>query len=77
MVHLQGLADAGNTVVMVVLDMRIAAQADYVIDLGPGAGADGGRIVAAGTPAQVATDPDSLTAPYLATALGGHPGLAS
>ena len=77
LVHLQGLADAGNTVVMVVLDMRIAAQADYVIDLGPGAGADGGRIVAAGTPAQVATDPDSLTAPYLAAALNGHPGLAS
>ena len=62
---------------MVVLDMRIAAQADYVIDLGPGAGADGGRIVATGTPAQVATGPDSLTAPYLAAALNGHPGLES
>ena len=60
---------------MVVLDMRIAAQADYVIDLGPGAGAGGGRIVAAGTPAQVAADTDSLTAPYLAEALSGHSGL--
>ncbi len=69
MVHLQKLVDAGNTVVVVELDMRVVAQADYVIDLGPGAGGDGGRIVAAGTPAQAATRADSVSAPYLADAL--------
>ncbi len=68
--HLQGLVDAGNTVVMVELDMRVVAQADYVIDLGPGAGAEGGRVVAAGTPRQVADDDRSLTATYLRRALG-------
>ncbi|MCV7157695.1 excinuclease ABC subunit UvrA [Mycolicibacterium brisbanense] len=69
MVHLQKLVDAGNTVVVVELDMRVVAQADYVIDLGPGAGGDGGRIVATGTPAQAATRADSVSAPYLADAL--------
>lgn len=53
----------GNTVVMVELDMRVVAQADYVIDLGPGAGADGGRIVATGTPDQVSASTTSTTAP--------------
>ncbi|WAL40707.1 excinuclease ABC subunit UvrA [Brevibacterium sp. BRM-1] len=67
--HLQTLVDAGNTVIMVELDMRVITAADYVIDLGPGAGDEGGRIVAAGTPAQVAEAPDSTSAPYLATAL--------
>lgn len=70
--HLQGLVDAGNTVVMVELAMRVVAQADHVIDLGPGAGADGGRVVAAGTPQQVAAAAGSVTAPYLATALAGR-----
>lgn len=67
--HVQGLVTAGNTVVMVELDMRVVAQADYVIDLGPGAGADGGRIVATGTPEQVSASTTSTTAPYLAAAL--------
>lgn len=67
--HLQRLVDAGNTVVLVELDMRVVAQADHVIDLGPGAGGDGGRIVATGTPAAVSTDAGSVTAPYLAAAL--------
>ncbi|MDT7578334.1 MAG: excinuclease subunit [Pseudonocardiales bacterium] len=70
--HLQGLVDAGNTVVMVELDMRVVAQADYVLDLGPGAGTEGGRIVAAGTPRQVADTDNSVTASYLAAALGGR-----
>lgn len=69
--HLQGLVDAGNTVVMVELDMRVVAQADYVIDLGPGAGGDGGRMVAAGTPEQVAADGTGVTARYLRAALAG------
>lgn len=66
--HVQGLVTAGNTVVMVELDMRVVAQADYVIDLGPGAGADGGSIVAAGTPEHVAAGAGT-TAPYLRAAL--------
>ncbi|MEE6167880.1 MULTISPECIES: excinuclease ABC subunit UvrA [unclassified Mycolicibacterium] len=69
MVHLQKLVDAGNTVVVVELDMRVVAQADYVIDLGPGAGGEGGRIVATGTPAEAATHADSVSASYLADAL--------
>jgi putative excinuclease ABC subunit A2 len=67
--HLQTLVDAGNTVVMVELDMRIIATADYVIDMGPGAGEGGGQIVATGTPEQVATVEDSASAPFLATVL--------
>jgi excinuclease ABC subunit A len=63
--HLQGLVDAGNTVVIVELDMRLVAQADHVIDLGPGAGAEGGSVVVTGTPAQVARHATSVTAPYL------------
>ncbi|OMC37242.1 excinuclease ABC subunit A [Mycobacterium sp. GA-1841] len=69
--HLHRLVDAGNTVVAAELDMRVVAQADYVIDMGPGAGAAGGRIVAAGTPAEIAECSDSATAPYLAAALTG------
>lgn len=69
---LQGLVDAGNTVVLVEHEMAIVAQADWVIDLGPGGGDAGGRIVAAGTPAAVATaSGECVTAPYLARELGG------
>ncbi|WP_328691428.1 excinuclease ABC subunit UvrA [Streptomyces caniferus] len=64
--QLHGLVDAGHTVVVVEHDMGVVAGADHVIDLGPGGGADGGRIVAAGTPAEVAAAPQSRTAPYLA-----------
>lgn len=69
--QLQGLVDAGNTVVMVEHDMRAVAQADWVIDLGPGAGEDGGRIIAQGTLHDVAEAAYSRTAPYLAAALRG------
>ncbi|WP_068169062.1 excinuclease ABC subunit UvrA [Rothia sp. ND6WE1A] len=69
MSHLQTLVDSGNTVVMVELDMRIIAAADYVIDMGPGAGDDGGQVVAAGTPSQVATSAKSVSAPFLAAVL--------
>jgi excinuclease ABC subunit A len=72
LLHLQGLVEAGNTVVIVELDMRVVAQADHVIDLGPGAGANGGRVVAAGTPQHVADAATSATAPYLAAALAGR-----
>ena len=67
--HLQTLVDAGNTVVAVELDMRIVAVADHVIDLGPGAGDDGGTVVASGTPAQVASSRAGASAPYLEAAL--------
>jgi len=69
LVQLQRLVDAGNTVVMIEHDMRAVAQADWMIDVGPGAGSAGGTIVAAGTPQQVARAKGSRTAPFLATEL--------
>lgn len=67
--QLHGLVEARNTVVVVEHDMAVVAGADHVIDLGPGGGDQGGRIVATGTPAQVARAAGSRTAPYLARAL--------
>lgn len=69
LVQLQRLVDAGNTVVMIEHDMRAVAQADWVIDVGPGAGAAGGSIVVGGSPQQVARTPGSRTAPFLAQEL--------
>jgi excinuclease ABC subunit A len=63
--QLDGLVDAGNTVIVVEHDMRVVAGSDWVIDMGPGAGDEGGRVVAAGTPAAVAAAAQSRTAPYL------------
>jgi len=70
--QLQALVDSGNNVILVDHDMKIAAASDWVIDIGPGAGDDGGRIVAAGPPAKVASSSASLTAPYLRRALHGE-----
>ncbi|MCD9141160.1 excinuclease ABC subunit UvrA [Streptomyces albireticuli] len=67
--QLHGLVDAGNTVVVVEHDMAVAAGADHVVDMGPGGGAAGGRIVAAGAPWDVA-GAGGATGPYLAAALG-------
>ncbi|MFF8391943.1 ATP-binding cassette domain-containing protein [Streptomyces sp. NPDC016172] len=69
--QLHGLVDAGHTVVVVEHDMSVVARADWVIDLGPGGGDAGGRIVAAGPPGDVARSADSRTAPYLARTLAG------
>ena len=69
MTQLEGLVVAGNTVVVVEHDMRVVARCDSVIDIGPGAGDEGGRVVAAGTPEHVALSSFSATAPYLARAL--------
>ena len=55
----------GATVVVIEHDLDVIANADYVIDLGPGGGASGGRVVAAGRPEQVAANPDSVTGRYL------------
>jgi len=65
MTQLHGLVDAGNTVVVVEHDLRVVADADWVIDVGPGAGEEGGRIVAEGTPAQVSRARQGATARYL------------
>jgi len=67
--QLQGLVDAGNTVVVVEHDMRVIAACDWVIDLGPGGGTAGGKIVASGTPLDVARNGDSRTATYLRKSL--------
>ena len=68
MTQLHSLAAAGNTVVVVEHDMSVVADADWVIDLGPGGGDQGGRIVAAGAPSEVAAGAGA-TARYLAAAL--------
>ncbi len=64
--RLLALAEAGNTVIVVEHTMRVVAQCDWVIDVDPGAGSAGGRIVARGTPREVAVDRASRTAPFLA-----------
>jgi len=64
--QLDGLVESGNTVIVVEHDMRVVAASDFVIDMGPGAGEDGGRVVASGTPAEVSGNPRSRTAPFLA-----------
>ncbi|HEX7664005.1 MAG TPA: excinuclease ABC subunit UvrA [Polyangiaceae bacterium] len=68
-VQLDALVDAGNTVIVVEHDTRVMAASDWVIDLGPGAGDEGGHIVAAGPPDVVAQAKGSRTAPYLAKVL--------
>ncbi len=70
MAQLQRLVDGGNTVIVVEHDMRVVAGSDWVIDIGPGAGEEGGRVVAAGPPAKLARAQGSRTAPHLARFLG-------
>ena len=62
---LRRLRDFGNTVLVIEHDLEMIAAADYVIDFGPGAGKHGGQVVAAGTPAEIAEQPESLTGAYL------------
>lgn len=63
--QLDGLVDSGNTVIVVEHDMHVVASSDWVIDIGPGAGEEGGTIVAEGSPREVAKSKRSKTAPYL------------
>jgi excinuclease ABC subunit A len=70
--QLHGLVDAGNTVIVVEHDMRVVSGSDWVIDVGPGAGEEGGRVVAAGPPERLARARGSRTAPYLARFLDGE-----
>ena len=66
---LQRLIDHGATVVVIEHDLDMIANADYVIDLGPGGGEAGGRVVATGTPEEVAACPESVTGRYIAEEL--------
>ncbi len=70
MTQLDGLVQSGNTVIVVEHEMRVVAGSDWVIDIGPGAGDQGGQIVAAGSPQQLAEVKSSRTAPYLKRFLG-------
>lgn len=65
LLQLTRLVDDGNTVIVVEHDMRVIAASDWVIDIGPGAGGEGGRIVAAGAPSAISRDKTSRTAPFL------------
>lgn len=62
---LRRLVDQGNTVIVIEHNLDVLKCADYIIDMGPGGGKSGGRIIASGTPEQVADDPDSVTGKYL------------
>ena len=62
---LQRLVDQGNTVIVIEHNLDVLKSVDYLIDMGPGGGAAGGRIIATGTPEQIAANPASVTGPYI------------
>jgi excinuclease ABC subunit A len=71
--QLHGLVDSGNTVIVVEHNVQVLAASDWVVDVGPGAGEEGGRIVACGAPSVIAASAESRTGPYLSRVLeGGH-----
>ena len=70
--QLNALVDAGHSVIVVEHEMRVVAQSDWVIDIGPGAGDKGGTIVASGTPEAVINVAQSRTAPFLRKAMPQH-----
>jgi excinuclease ABC subunit A len=63
--QLDSLVEAGNSVILVEHDMDVVAQSDWIIDIGPGAGDEGGRVVAVGPPQEIAKEKHGLTAKYL------------
>jgi excinuclease ABC subunit A len=67
---LDRLTDRGATVIVIEHDLDMIANADHVIDMGPGGGEEGGRVVAEGSPEQIAKDADSVTGRYLARHVG-------
>jgi excinuclease ABC subunit A len=69
---LQRLLDAGASLLVIEHNLDVIKQADWVIDLGPEGGAEGGHLVFQGTPEAVAAQSRGLTAPYLRTALNGR-----
>ena len=62
---LQRLADGGNTIVVIEHNLDVIKSADWIIDMGPEGGSGGGRVIATGTPEEVAANPDSSTGFYL------------
>ena len=74
---LNSLVDAGNSVLVIEHNLEVVKAADWVIDLGPGAGAQGGRVVAMGRPEEVVSVPESVTGRYLADVLTGPAGGAA
>jgi excinuclease ABC subunit A len=73
-VQLDRLVESGNTVIVVEHDMRVLAASDWVIDIGPGAGDEGGRVVAEGPPEKLASSSRSRTGPFLKEVLSHRPG---
>lgn len=69
LVALQSLVDEGNTVIVIEHNLDILKSVDYIFDMGPKGGKDGGRIVAQGTPEEIADNPNSVTGKYLKTEL--------
>ena len=69
---LEKLVVKGNTVIVIEHNLDVITFADHIIDLGPGGGRDGGRIVAAGTPEQVALNSESITGTYIRTELAAN-----
>ena len=70
---LHALVEQGNTVVVIEHNLDVIKTADWVLDLGPGGGVNGGEIVAEGTPEKVAAEPRSFTGQYLAPLLARQP----
>jgi excinuclease ABC subunit A len=70
---LQKLADAGNTVIVIEHNLDVMKNADYIVDLGPGAGHRGGQVIATGTPEDIAANPKSTTGGYLKPLLKRQP----
>ena len=68
---LDRLVESGKTLVVIEHHQAVMAHADWIIDLGPGAGADGGRVVFEGTPAQLVADASTLTGRHLREYVGG------
>ena len=71
-VQLNKLVEGGNTVIVVEHDMQVIAGSDWIIDMGPGAGEEGGKVMATGTPPEIAAVKKSKTAPYLQKLLQGN-----